>query len=329
MGAEPVSLERLRKAIRGADPAIARGEAFALLAAGPFQKREELLGQSLHDPGEPATSRRAAAIALGRIATAEAEQTLLAGLKGTEPPVQADIMRSLGRIGGRTALKAIEALDVPPPARPAAGFAMGLIAHRLGLDGHDLAPPSEKQLLEVPEESRKIDASPLEPERAAKVLADLRLQPYGIDYDPETLVRLQCGPRVNVVCPSLEVMKPGGIARLTERKALAGVAAYESPETHDYSVSYLLLTAPEGSSGGVHIHALRCSGRGALAGSGNVEGDRLIFRLRSLERPGGFRVELSGLLTEERLRFRVAKVSHDQLPSLLPTRTPGVPAPVE
>src|SRR5438034_928481 len=138
MESQPVSLDRLREAMHGGDPEIERGEAFAVLAASPYPQREVLLGGALRDGSEPTAIRAAAAIALGRIATRDSEQVLLANLRTGEPPVQAEVLRALGRIGGLEALAAIDALPLPMQERvkDAVDFSAALIAHRLGLAGH-------------------------------------------------------------------------------------------------------------------------------------------------------------------------------------------------
>jgi hypothetical protein len=303
--------------MRGGDPEIGRGEAFALLAAYPYPEREERLGSVLRDRRESQSTRSAAAIALGRIASRDSQQVLLANLPTSEPVIQTEILHGLGRIGGPETLAAIETLRLSEDrGKESAAFAAALIAHRWGLEGHELPLPPEEHLLKIrAEKSEPVRVSPLTSEQAAKVIADLARQPYGIEYDPERLVRLECAWGRNVVCPNREFTSPGSVVRLAERKALAGVVALESPETGDYSVSYLLLVAPKGRS--ARILAPRCSGREALAGTGEVVDDRLEFHLRAVERPGAFPIELDGEFTGE-LRFRRAVISLDRVPSRTP-----------
>jgi HEAT repeats len=321
MATQPVDLDRLRKAIRGGDPEIARGEAFALLTASPFAEREKLLGSVLQDRSERPASRSAAAIALGQIATRDSEQILLANLSAGEPTIQAEVLRALGRIGGREALAGIDALRLPAqaPRKATAEFGAALIAHRLRLEGHDLPLPSEDRLLKTPsEQSQPMRVSTLRSEDAAKVVDDLKRYPHGIEYDQGRLVRLECGKRVNVVCPNREFTESSAVARLAQQKALVGVVALRSPETGDYSVSYLLMVAPGGPSTRLKIIAPRCSGRPGLAGTGELAGDRMVFHLRTVERPGAFPMEVSGEFVAGEIRFRRAVISLDQVPSRTP-----------
>jgi hypothetical protein len=321
MASEPVNLDRLVKAMHGGDPEIARGEAFALLAASPHPQREELLGGLLRDPQESSAIRSAAAIALGRIPTHDSTQVLLGNLHLSEPRVQAEILRSLGRIGGTDALANIETLHFPAHdhRQDVVEFAAALIAHRLGLEGHELPLPPEERRLSVPvEESRPVLVSMPAPEQAAKVIADLARQPYGIEYDRTNLVRIECAGRVNVLCPNRELSVPGGIARLAQKKALAGIVAYQSAETGDHSVSYLVMVSPSTPSGLVNIVAPRCSGRPGLAGTGEVKGKRLEFRLRSVERPGAFPLELAGEVAPAGVHFDQAVLSLNKVASRRP-----------
>ena len=323
MASQSVNLDRLLKAMRGGDVEIGRGEAFALLAASPYPQREELLGGVLQDHRESSAIRSGAAIALGRIPTHDSEQILLANLHAEEPMVQAEVLRALGRVGGRDAIAAIDSLGLP--ARDVAEFATALIAHRLRLDGHDLTLPAEEHLLKIPGgTSHPMRASTLTPEQTAKVSADLARQPCGIDYDQEKLVRLECAGRVNVVCPNRDLSTPDAIASLVQHKALAGVVALESPETGDHSISYLLLIAPSKSSDVVNIIAPRCSGRPGLVGTGDIAGDQLEFRLRAVERPGAFPMELAGEFSAVGLRFSQVVISLEQVASRRPALRPAM-----
>lgn len=297
MATEPYSLDRLRRAALGGDPEIERGEAFALLAASEYPERVEILAAILADRGEPAVIRAAAAIALGRIATAEAERALLDNLGSAEPRVQSEILRSLGRIGGERSLAAIEALEIreEDPRAEAARFAAALLAHRFRLPGHDLPFPDATMLLPTPEKGvREVRFSPVGPEEMPEILEGLRRQPYGIEYDTASFLRFDCGGETDVICLNRDFTSPEGIGSLLERKALAGVVVLKSPETGMYSVSYLLLTSPEERVPGLRILAPRCSGKPALAGTARGGAERLDFSLRAVDRSGARPVEVEG-----------------------------------
>jgi len=325
MTAQRVGPDRLREALRGNDPEISQAEALDLIAASPFPQREVVLASVLQDPGETTAVRSAVADTLGRIPTRDSELVLLANLRVAQWRVRAAILRALGGIGGREELVAIEDLHLSERDREQgmAAFAGALIAHRLGLPGHELPVPAEEQLPRVPDEqARPIEISLLRAELAGKVLEDVARQPYGIEYDRARLVRLACNRRVNVVCPNRVLLEAGGLERLRERKALAGVVALESPETGDYSVSYVIMIAPAGSTSRVQIVAPRCSGRPGLAGTGVVTHNRLEFTLRSVERPGTFPILLSGEASVDGIAFHHAIASREQLPSREPDLLP-------
>lgn len=297
--------------------------------------REELFGGVLTDQRKPSAARAAAAMALGRVATRESELVLLDNVAAAaEPSVQMAILLALGNIGGPRSLGVLGGLHLPArdPRAPAVRFAVTLIAHRLRVDGHDLAPVPVKELLPMPlHEVQAIEVSSVDAECGDRVLADLARRPLGIKYDGRHLVRLACFGRVNVVCPNLDLTRAGGVAGLAVRKVLAGVVVLQSSESHEFSVSYLLMISPGHHPGHVNILAPRCSGRPGLAGTGKVTDDRVEFQLQALARPGARPMELRGEFTGSEFRFRHAVVARKPLAPRRPTwerRTNRDPRPV-
>lgn len=317
MATQSINLERLRKAAGRGDPEIGRGEAFALLAASRAPKGQELLASVLQDLAEPAAIRSAAALAIGRIPTREAEQILIGNLKDADPAVQPEILRALGRIGREQALAAIDSLRLPERDHRvlAAQFAAALISHRLGREGHEWPLPPEESMLKAPRKNvQPIRFSPVAAEQSRKVIDDLTRQLYGVEYDNKRLAHVDCAGEMNVVCINLKFTEPGSTRRLLERKALLGVAAFRSLETGDYSSAYLLMTAPAKPPGGVNIVVPYCSGKLALAGRGEVAGDRMKFQLRAVERPGAAAVEISGDFAAGQLTIGRAVTSLERAP---------------
>jgi hypothetical protein len=315
-----IDITRLRIALRDGDPEIAPGAALFLLAESSISGREKILGDILRNGAESVPMRSAAATALGRIPTAAAESVLLANLDEEEPTLRS-VLVALGAIGRVPALAAIEQLQLPEDdaRRAPSVFAVTLIAHRLRLPGHDVAVPPDDQLLSVPDSGvEQILASPVPADEAAKVVNDLRRQPYGIEYEPDQLIALKCRRGINVLCPNRELVGPAGRRSLIERKALAGTVALKSPETGGYSVSYLLQSSPSGEGTGVHILAPRCSARQGLAGQGTVESDALVFELHAVGRPGATPILLRGRWADDDIHFDRAALSVSQVPARTP-----------
>jgi hypothetical protein len=170
MKTHALDFARLRQAAQEGDSKVARGAAFAMLAASQFSERIEILARIIEDRSEPSQIKTAAAVALGRIATREAEQHLLRNLSSAELSVQIAIIRSLGRIGSPEAITAIEALGMSNGHRTeAARFATAVIAHRFGLPGHELSFPTEDMMLKVPSEGiREVQISSVAREEVQK-----------------------------------------------------------------------------------------------------------------------------------------------------------------
>ena len=298
---DQIPLARVPDVVLGRDGTHARPEAMAILAASSHPEREALLARVLESPGEDRRYRVVAAITLGRIDTKAAEAALLRNLRADQPAV-AEVLKSLGRIGDEDALRAIESLqlDEIEAARGPAVFAAALISYRLGLAGHDLPLPDAAQLqtppdreVELPIEVRRLDAA-----EARVVLEALRRYPYGnVAFDPGAVTRFYCAGEVNVICTNREFAAPGALATATARKALMAVGALQSPETGDYSPSYLVLTHPGPGPGAIELVVPRCGGAMAMAGTGRIADDRAEFELRSVRRPGARAIFIRATVT--------------------------------
>lgn len=300
--AEPViPIDKLPDVVLGRDPRFERAEAMALLAASSLPQREPVLAQVLENAQEQRQYRVVAAIVLGRILTDAAEKVLLHNLQAEHPAIH-EVLKSLGRIGDRDALAAIERLKLPEThhAGGAARFAASLITYRLGIAGHDLPVPGEKELLRAEgTEAQRIELRKLEPGAATAVIEAMRRYPYGrVDFDPEAVTHVQCAGESNMILINREFAAKGTLDRATTRKALFAIGALQSPETGDFSPSYLLFTHPSGTAGTVHMIVTRCSGAFAMAGVGRLVGDGGEYELRSVRRPGARAMLVRGTLAD-------------------------------
>src|SRR5512135_2966657 len=127
-----IPIEKLPDVVLGRDRSFGRAEAIAQLAASLRTDREQLLAQALENTYESRRYRAVAAIALGRIPTPAAEQILLRNATDITDEVLADVLLSLGRIGGRAALEVIDYLKLPArhAAANAAAYAATLLIVR-------------------------------------------------------------------------------------------------------------------------------------------------------------------------------------------------------
>ena len=324
MASLAIPIEKLPDAVLGRDPAYARPEAMAQLAFSARPDRESLLAQVLQNDKEPRRYKAVAAIALGRIPTPSAEATLLSRLSKTSDPAFPEVLLSLGRIGGPQALVAIDSLQLPPlhPDAGRAAYAASLIAHRLGLPGHELPFPPEENILKPPAagQSRPVEFAPVDHSAAQLVLDGMNRYPYGIAFEPTKLTSARCAGEINVICPNREFL--GATAtRLAERKAVLALVALQSPETAEYSISYVVLSRPStGKVGTLTITVHRCSGKLALAGSARLAGTNIQFELRSVRQPGAWATSLTGSLEDGRVQMTEAISSTIPEKRLQPTR---------
>jgi hypothetical protein len=297
-----IPVDRLRDVVLGRDPEFARPEAFAALAASELPDREQLLETVLEQPSERPDVRTSAAVALGRVATSESEQALLANLDEQTPRVLAEITRSLGRIGSEAALSPLDKLVGSTERRvaEAARFGATLIAHRLGLPGHELPMPAESQLLRAPTPaaSRPIDFKPMSAKERALILDDLRHHPFrDVEYDEGSITGISCAGAELALALNREITASS--ERVFQSKALTGVVALRSPETGEYSVWLVVLTAP--ADGAVNAQLMTNSGPLALAGQVRRAGGSGEFTLRSAVRPGALPMLISGVLQAGRV----------------------------
>jgi hypothetical protein len=316
--------DQLRDCVIGRDASMSRGQAFAVLATTSRPDRESLLASVIRDPAERSSTRTAAAIALGRIETRDAEQLLIQCIKAVDHRTLQEVLRSLGHIGRLDALAAIESLRLPPshPAGEAARFATTLIAHRFGLEGRDWHQPSPEQFLPPPEQDfDRMDVQPSPAEHSRQVLADLGRYPHGVQLDPNRMLLVHCGGNVNTLCMNSEFANAESVHRIRDRKTLLGIVALQSPESGHHSVCFLILTAPSQSGDEINIMVPRCSGKLALAGSTHLVAGGIQFALRSIRWPGSVAMDVQGTLRfDGSIALTTATASRHREPRRRPAR---------
>jgi hypothetical protein len=314
----------LRNAVLGHSSRLERRVAVALLLHSNYPEREDLLASVATNPRETPQERSSAAIALGHIASSKAELLLTQILDKVPDSVLADAIRSLGRIGGPSALISIDQY-LASPARAvadAARFAGALIAHRLGLSGHNLLVPSGDKLLAVrPEESRSIDVTKVSADEAQQILKSLADEAYGIDFGGSTLTQLRCGTDVHTVCLNRRVVAAESTRIVLQHKMLLALVALQSREGDGHSVSYIILSNPSTVRDTIDLLAPRCTGRPALAGSGHVSNSEIRFSLRSIDRPGARALALDGTIADGQLAISQAIVARRRIAAPRPVHS--------
>ncbi len=320
-----MTLESIHVALNRKDPDLSPGEALGLLSPARFPEAVAVLTEVLEDPERHTPLRSGAAIVLGRIESADAERVLLRNVDRVPEPVRAEILRSLGQIGTLDALPAVLEARAKSEGATAetARFASILISCRFHLDIGEWPEVPPTDMLDVPAERQVVvRADPPSPDRARQVLSDLQQYPSGgVRLSPENMVELRCRGETNVLCLNHEVSNENSADLLMRAPTLLAVVALESPETSEFSVSFVVLTNPADES--VRVAAFRCSGKLALAGVGRRTKEGLDFSLRSVARPGALPIEVRATFTGGRLEVTSATAGVDRLPARIPRA--GVP----
>lgn len=288
-----------RAVILGRDASFPRGIAINLLPLSGLDDKAGLLWAVLGNEEDDLDMRHLAAANLWRLNTPEAHAYLLkAGLAVKNPDLLAAVAKFLGRVGGADALEVVAAIERRTEGFPAAqaGFAAALIAHRLGLPGHDLPLP-EKYMDLPPGDTVKLDWTAAPGEEIELLVDSLASEPYGIDLAADRALRYACpgGPGLIVLNKALA----GGraVELIHKQKTIFGLLALKNSEDGRYSVSSVILTAPDVRGERVTFGIYRVTGRLAWAGTTTTAPtDQVEFEIRTPETVGIVPLEMAGTL---------------------------------
>jgi hypothetical protein len=309
---QPVSPDELRDIVLDKGTALPRMRALNLLYAANLADKQAIFTTLLLDEADNPRIRYQAAMHLYRINTPEIKGILLNGSQQIEDTrVLVAVVKALGRLGDEQALPVVSRIAVERSGRVAseARFAASLIAHRLGLPGHNLSIPAPQNLVTLSAADthpfRVIQASQDEIQIGLSSLAD---ESFGINYLKDLVYQLECEARDNLlIFLNQELAAPNALNRLSERKALPAIIASKSEETGRYSTALLVLSSPgDEPTGQLHVLVHRPDGQQVFAGTAQISGRRAVFSLRSVERPGVFAIKVEGILEAGQLTFQTA-----------------------
>ena len=317
-------LARLRRVVLGQDDGFPRDEAMAMLAATDYPNVHRDLATVLLNEAEASETRVPAAMTLWRLGSVQAAEVLERALAVEDQSTLAAVFTALGRIGPQTALAAIVQARrrARGLARARADFAATLIAHRYGLPGHVVTPPSSKEFLPVPSGAgRTFRVTRADAAEAELGLRSLGLEPVGVDLSGRDVYRLRCDGNAWLLLLSADLSEEGA-AWLMGRKAVAAVVASRQEATGTYSTRYLVLTSPVRGSRWAAVTVHRGTGELAFAGEATVEGDEVEFSVRAVKVQGAFPLRFSGVWTPGRLTTREAV--HGPFVSVSRAPRPGI-----
>lgn len=286
--------------VLGQDDSFPRGRAISMLAEGSRPDALSLLKQVLANTAEEPRFRRLAAIALWRLNTAEAREILLASLEEAKDPTLLDgLAKVLGRVGDERALKALEAARDRADGYLAEhiDFAASLIAHRLGLAGHDLAVPQATE--GVPRSPRgRLELSPPSQEELDLFFKAVEQDPYDVALAKGKVWQIRCPAGLWMLALS-ERFAASSIDGLRQEKTVAGLIASKNNVDGRYSIAYLLFSSGDSQGKAVNLLIHRTTGEAAWAGTLQEGPDgQMEFSIHTVGRTGIVAIEVAGNWTK-------------------------------
>lgn len=306
--AQTVTDRTLVEVVRGESEAAEPTEALReLLRRRP--ERTPLLAEVVRDRKRPPETRATAAVALGRQTAPAARAALVAALRDQDPLVLRRAAESLGKIGDREALAALERVDAPRgPTRRSVDFAKTLISYRLGLDEHRLKRPPAREELQV-ERRRAQRLQARKPARGAleRAMAGAAEELPGVPLTEEGALRFACGDHEFVVLLARDLTQRRDVAPLRTRSAVVGAVLERSPVEDRYFLSEYVLTDPWGRGSSIRLFGVRPNGAVAHVGEVDAEAEAT-FTLRALDTRYSPPVSLEGSFDPERNELRFTEL---------------------
>jgi hypothetical protein len=302
-------LRQIRDAVRGRSSEIPRTAAIEQLVASGYPNAHDELRALLEDESAPTRIRHLAAVSLPRTDRIAAERILVQALRPTDTVILTGVLRALGQIGGREALDAIERVlpDTSGAARKHAEFAVLLITHRLGIDGHEPPRAAPPELLEqTPGADGRIRVRQALSAEAERTLLSLGARPYGLELATDPMYEFRCDRCSGMILLNRELTGADALATLRKRKAIFAIGALRNRSLGTYSAAALVLTSPDVSGGTIHVAIYLTSGDRIFVGEAPVRNEVATWTLRAVRRLGAFPFRADGQFEKGRLLIRSA-----------------------
>ncbi len=309
-GSSP-ALAKLTAADRTKLAVVARGQvagatwgerikaAYALGARGGAADRRMLRALVLDAREEPRV-RVAAAMALGERPSRDAEAGLLSCLEVEDPMVLAVVIKSLGRIGGRRSLQALQGMGYHQArfVNQQRDLAMMLIAYRHGIDIESDPIPFKRPVRRVrgaEDHVLKTSLRQLAGKAVTAVLDRYRDNRYGLELSTERAFEIDMDGGRLVLLLNRAATRKALLGALFDRPLILGLAAQLQHETETFSTRFIVFARPSGP-GAARLMGVRSDARPALAGEVSQTADGLAFVLSDVERPGTAPMRIEGTL---------------------------------
>lgn len=319
--ATEISEQKLRDIVTGKDRSFERLQAMAVLQASDVSDKHVEFEKVLANEHEPSDLRYRAALHLGNMDTPASLQSLIKNTSVRDRVVLTGVVKALGRIGDQSALSALTRVQrtATGHVQKLARFSAALIAHRLGLEEHDLPVPAEKDQLSLPADRvASISLAIADLKEIKSCLKSIGRQTFGISVDETVAYQMTCDKRQLMILFNRDLRRRSALD-VGKRKTFLGLVAGFNAAASTYSVQYLLLTSPVARSKTVNIFVALTNGDIAFSGQATPGNESYDFKIAAVGRPGAYAVHIKGNWTSDRVSFQEARTS---LKTQIARRTP-------
>lgn len=317
---EAYSVAELRTMVFKGKGVLSRPLALALLGRKAYPQKVSDLTRLLMDEEEQPRLRNMAGLLLGRAGTKAASRALERGLEVKNDLALRGVLQGLSLGGSAETPKALGRLKRRKGivGRVAARTA-GLLAHRFGQRGAELAPAEAEKLLRVaPSRAVPIDIASARGAQTTAAISGLAVSAPDLRLVAAGAKSMRCAGRRLLLLFDAAVEEEG-MSRLRARKALVGVVAeHEELEGTGWEVKYRLLTEPQ-KDGSIRLLVATARGVPVCAGVARIKGEKATFSLRTVDRPGAIALDIQGTFEDGRVAFTQARSDQRRRPSPRPT----------
>jgi len=266
----------------------------------------KILGKIVADEKEEIYLRTVAAANLSLLITRDAEAELVKNLKIEEDLIRVEVIKSLGCVGGKKALKALDKIsgirsDI---IWKHLTFAKALISYRLGLSREELPfVEGAKRSLGARNDAIRFIIKQSTRNKLRNCLQSLGSSNYGIETSENIGFEVECSGRINLMFLLNKRYNDNLLSSITEKKALFGLLVRRFKKMSTYVVNYLVLTSPSDPAT-LNIMICRTDGEVLFSGRGHIKDSIMNFSITDIERLGINPTQISGRLTNKGLEFQ-------------------------
>jgi hypothetical protein len=306
IGPDRYSLDELRAAALRGEGELSRPLALALLSRVDYAQKVRDMTRLLMNDTEIPRLRGMAATALGQVGTRAAVNALQRALAITDDVALRGVLQGLSLSGGEASSAAVRTLSRRRGVVGEAVRSTGvLLRHRLGAAGAGAALPSGTLRVSA-KTAQPITVRAATPSRAAQAVEYVHREAPALRLTPSGAVALRCIDRDLLFVFTDDVAK-GGVARIAEAKAEAGVVALRRVvEGSGWEVKHHVLTEPK-KDGSIGITVTSARGRPLYAGTAAIDGEQATFVLRALDTRGVAAIDVRGTFARGRLSISEAR----------------------